>query len=67
MVWPGNKASAGGSVPLVRGDEELARLADRRAEDALVPSLDDAVDAGLVREGLLSRALGGPELLRRSY
>merc|ERR1719160_500699 len=58
---PGGEARR--AVALVRRDDQLARLADLHAEAALVPALDDAADAGLVREGLLARVLRRPELL----
>ena len=60
---PGREAGRA-VAPLVRRNQ-LPRLADLHAEAALVPALDDAADAGLVREGLLARVLRGPELLAR--
>ena len=53
------------AVALVAGDDDLPLLAKLHAEEALVPALDHLPDARLVREGLLSRVLGRPELLTR--
>ena len=35
------------------------------AEEALIPALNNLADASLVRERLLARVLGRPELLAR--
>jgi hypothetical protein len=42
---------------------ELSHSADLHAQATLVPALDHLVDACLVRERLLSRVFGAPELL----
>jgi hypothetical protein len=42
------------AVTLVRRDSQLSRLAQRHTEAPLVPALDNAADAGLVLEWLLS-------------
>ena len=46
----------------MRRDYELPLLALQHAEAALVPALDHATYACLVRERLLARIFGGPEL-----
>merc|ERR1719277_2738830 len=58
---PGREAPL--AVALVRRDQELALLPHLHPEAALVPVGDDLAYSGLVREGLLARILGAPELL----
>mmetsp|Transcript_12353 Transcript_12353/g.28938 ORF Transcript_12353/g.28938 Transcript_12353/m.28938 type:complete len:350 (+) Transcript_12353:109-1158(+) len=52
-----------GTVALVRRDLEQPHLADLHAEASLVPASNHATDTSLIRERLLPRVLGRPELL----
>mmetsp|Transcript_62967 Transcript_62967/g.172616 ORF Transcript_62967/g.172616 Transcript_62967/m.172616 type:complete len:289 (-) Transcript_62967:389-1255(-) len=52
-----------GTVALVRRDLKQPHLADLHAEASLVPASNHATDTSLIRERLLPRVLGRPELL----